>query len=302
MILLSIGFSKENREIYDRLNELCLYLKEKGVNIALYESKISNMNYIKCVLKETEKDIKVFDTFSEMFYVYVANLIYEYIVNQYESTIIERILKNDYDFLSNEDAQLIKEKCIMVLNGTGIFSADSVSFVINRKNSILKIIEEYLDENKELIIDGFITFRLRNFESDLKYIVEKITEEYIIEKEYSEFIKLLKYFVDVQDSRYDVVNIVIQRDGSYLIHDNKLNNITSEFFEDFGTEVKIDATIHDMLISALITYAPKNIIIHGIENSISQETIETIKNIFSDRLTVCSGCEFCTSTNNIILT
>ncbi|CDF58478.1 putative sporulation protein YtxC [Thermobrachium celere] len=302
MILLSIGFSKDNREIYDRLSELCLYFKDKGVNIALYENKVSNMNYIKCVLKETERDIKIFDSFSEMFYVYVANLIYEYIVNQYESVIIEKILKNDYDFLSHEDAKLIKEKCVMALNGTGIFSADSVSFVINRKNTILKIIEEYLDENKELIIDGFITFRLRNFESDLKYIVEKITEEYIIEKEYSEFIKLLKYFVDVQESRYDVINVVIQRDGNYLIHDNKYNNITSEFFEDFGTEIKIDATIHDMLISALITYAPKNIIIHGIENSTSQETIETIKNIFCDRLTVCSGCELCTSTNNIILT
>lgn len=302
MILLSIGFSKDNKEFYDRLNELCQYFKEKGVNIALCENKVSNMNYIKCVLKETEKDIKVFDSFSEMFYIYVSNLIYEYIVNYYDSISIEKIIKNNYDFLSNEDAEIIKEKCIMALNGTGIFTQDGIQLIINRKNTILKLIEEYLDENKELIIDGFITFRLRNFSNDLKNIVEKITEEYIIEKEYSEFIKLLKYFVDIQESKYEVVNVIIQKDGNYLIYDKQYKNITSDFFEDFSSDIKIDATIHDMLISALITFAPQNIVIHGVENSKSQETIETIKNIFSDRLKICSGCEICKSINNIILT
>lgn len=229
MILLSVGFSKNNRDIYDRLDELCLYFREKGINICLCENRLSNMNYIKCVLKETEKDIKCFDGYSDMFYIYVSNVIYEYIVNQYDSETIESILKNNYDFLTSEDIENIKEKCILALNGMGIFSTESLSLVINRKNSILKLIEEYLEENKELIIDGFITFRLRSLISQLKSIVEKIVEDFVVEKEYSEFIKLLKYFVDIQDSKYEVVNIFIQKNGEYLIKDIEYKDITKQF-------------------------------------------------------------------------
>lgn len=302
MILLTVGFSKKNRDIYDRLDELCMYFREKGVNIAIYDNRVSDMNYIKCVLKETEKDMKAFEEYSDMFYIYAANVIYEYIVNNYEAEQIEHMLSKNYDYLTNEDIDLIKDRCIMSLNGMGMFTADNLSLIISRKNTILKTIEDYLEENKELIIDGFITFRLRALSNQLKMIVDRMVEEFIVEKEYSEFIKLLKYFVDIQDSKYQLINVFIQNTGEYQIKDEQFMDITKEFFEDFNIDIKIDATIHDMLLSALITYAPKKIVIHGVENTVSQETIDTIQNIFADRLTLCKGCDFCKSINNVILT
>ncbi len=38
----------------------------------------------------------------------------------------------------------------------------------------------------------------------------------MVEKEYNEFIKLLKYFVDVQENKIDEVNIIIDKLGNYI--------------------------------------------------------------------------------------
>jgi hypothetical protein len=54
-----------------------------------------------------------------------------------------------------------------------------------------------------------------------------------------------------------------------------------------------DASRQDMLISALITNAPKKISIHGIENDKVNELVETIKSIFLERIFICPGCVRC---------
>ena len=51
----------------------------------------------------------------------------------------------------------------------------------------------------------------------------------------------------------------------------------------------------DIIISGLITNAPKQIIIHHKENCINSEFIETIVNVFEDRVFYCAGCSSCTS-------
>lgn len=296
MILLSVGYSKKNRDIYDKFKELCKFFKDKEINIAMAESDVGNMHYLKCILKDTENDIKLFDNCRELFYSYCSNAIYDFISTEYITELLEKLLMENYNYLSCNDLGVIKQRCIEIVAGSGIFSTQGLLYSINCKNNIIKKIDEYLQESIEIILDGFITFRLKDLNEELTGLVEKTIEDYVIEKEYSEFIKLLKYFVDIQESKYDIVNVIINPSGDYVIEDGNLNNITEEFFADFNIDnIKGEVNKHDILVSALITCAPNRIIVHGMINAQNQEVMETIKNIFMDRLTFCTGCDTCQS-------
>lgn len=294
MILLSIGYNKKSRDIYSGLSDLCRFFKDKGMNIAIVENDIGNMHNIKCILRDSENDIKLFDDYRDMFYLYASNIIYDFISKEYELSLIDKIIKENYSYLNSEDLNEIKKRCMSVIMGLGVFNAENILTTINRKNSMIKKIEEFLQESSEIILDGFITFRLKEMNTELKVIVDGVVEEYVLEKEYSEFIKLLKYFVEIQESKYDLINIIINEKGEYIIEDEKGGNITKEFFEDFDIDnLKGEINKHDMLISALITCAPKKIIVHGVENAQCEETIETIKSIFLDKLNFCAICDMC---------
>ena len=294
MILLSIGYSKGSDDICSKITEMCRTFKEKGINIAIVENDIGNMHYIKCILRDTDGDIKLFEESRELFYTCSSNIIYDFISYEYEIEMIEKLIKENYNYMTDEDGDEIKKRCLSIIVGSGLFTAGDLIVSINRKNSTLKKIEEYLSENNEIILDGFITFRLKELKDELTGIIDRVVEEYVVEKEYSEFIKLLKYFVDIQDSRYDTVNIFISPGGEYRIEDGLNNNITKEFFEDFNEEnIKGEINKHDMLVSALITCAPKSVIIHGVQNAECEEAIDTIKSIFLDKLSFCTGCDRC---------
>jgi putative sporulation protein YtxC len=296
LILLSVGHSKNSRDIYDKFKELCVFLKEKSINVAIVESDIGTMHYIKCVLRDTEKDINAFEGVRDLFYTYCSNIIYDFISHEYEVELIEKLIKQNYNYLDSADLQQIKDRCTGLIMGTGMFTTQGLLYSINYRNSILQKIDDYLQESNELILDGFITFRLRGISDDLNNIIDKVAEDYVLEKEYSEFIKLLKYFVDIQESKYELVNIYIDEIGNYLVKDEHSTDITEELFEDFNLEnAKGEVSKDDLLISALITSAPQKILIHGIENVKCQESIDTLKSIFVEKLTFCTGCETCRS-------
>ncbi|WP_249175406.1 putative sporulation protein YtxC, partial [Clostridium tyrobutyricum] len=82
-------------------------------------------------------------------------------------------------------------------------------YCINKKNNILEEIIDCMRESNNINIEGFISFRMKNTLSDLKNIIDKVVEKYMVEKEYDDFIKLLKYFVEIQESKIEYMDIVI---------------------------------------------------------------------------------------------
>lgn len=162
-------------------------------------------------------------------------------------------------------------------------------------------IQECIEENEEINLKGFITFRIREFKEDLESAVNKVAEKYMVEKEYDEFIKLLKYFVGVQESKIDEINIIIKKNGEYIIRDDKNKDIMSEMLSEL-TDTKYNGSVstEDLIISGLITYAPEKIIIHHVDNCINKEIIETIKKVFEDRVEFCDKCSKCSRIRNTL--
>lgn len=294
LLLLSIGYTNTRNDMYYKFTQLCSYLKEKRVDAAIVESSEANINYIKCLLKETKENLDLFDECKDFFYAYASNIIYEFISSEYEEKNIKKIVEDSYYYLETKEKTEIIKRCNSLISGKETFGTGSLISSISCKNSVIKKIQDYLDNNKEIHIDGFVRFRLKEIMKELTIIVDKVVEDYVVEREYSEFIKLLKYFVDIQESKYEVINIFVDKRGNYQIINDDNKDISEEFFEDFKFDLKNDITeTEDILISALITCSPLKIIVHGFENIKSKECVETLMNIFGEKMILCNGCEKC---------
>jgi len=141
----------------------------------------------------------------------------------------------------------------------------------------------------QINISGFLTFRTKELNVDLECIADKVVEEYMVEKEYNEFIKLLKYFVEIQESKVDEVNILIEKNGDYYLRDENGNDLVGNMITEL-TDVKFDSkeSQEELIISTMITSAPKKIIIHCAEHCKNKELLQTISKVFGERVHFCN--------------
>ena len=123
----------------------------------------------------------------------------------------------------------------------------------------LKRIMEHLESSNELVLEGFIRFRMKDFQHELEEAVDRAVDDLLIEKEYSEFIKLLRYFVEIQEPKVEEVHVMMGEDEKYTLLDSSLRVINNDLLEDLAREITDKEISHDdLLISSLITIAPKN--------------------------------------------
>ena len=68
------------------------------------------------------------------------------------------------------------------------------------------------------------------------------------------------------------------------------DNYIEYYLEDMLFE-EID--LDDVLVSILVTIAPRRIVIHENNPLPSKESVTMIRNVFQDRIVTCQGCERC---------
>ena len=289
MLVMKIVHNDEIDLVHE-LQELREILKKKNITIGLVESGEGSSHLIKVMCNEECYNEKI----KRMIYLYISNILYNIVIEKYRKKDLFNFLTETYFFLKQEEILEVEEMIMKVLRSEENLKDEKMIFCISKINSIIEKIKTCLEENEEINIKGFITFRMKELREDIEEIIDKVVEEYMVEKEYKEFVKLLKYFVDIQESKIEKINIYIHEGGGYELKDGYGNDIFNEFMKELS-QCKIDteAKIEDIIISGLITNAPKQVIIHHKENCLNAEFIETIVNVFGDRVFYCTGCTNC---------
>ncbi len=237
------------------------------------------------------KDCSV-DEFINTFKQYCAIAIADYIVDGLEGKIVNKILQNNYSFVSKDEREFILQQFYKFIENE--YDDNAISSKVNRKAKILYKLMDFLEFNSTINIVGFIKFRLKNYFDDLNDILDRAIEEYVMEKEYKEFIKLLRYFVNIQEPKIELLNIIVDKDGKYHLHDENFKVIDDKYIRELSDDLEDNnLSRDDMLISSLITMAPKRIIIHYAKNIKNNEIIETIENIFQEKVIICNSFKIC---------
>ena len=154
------------------------------------------------------------------------------------------------------------------------------------KDNIFNIVYEHIYKNNYINIDGFIKFRIKSCLNDINKICNKGIEEYLIKKNKDEFISSLRYFVEVQEERIDLLKIHILKNGSFVFYD-KNDNILENDKDTTNIVIRENFNYEDLLISTLLTWCPREMVIYDdLENNLSKDIIETVKSIFDYRVIV----------------
>lgn len=302
MHLLSITINEKKENVENIVEKLLSNYKsqEVSINSVIVENGTYQTIhfYIDDSLFANRK--KSILNFVNYFKHYVAIVIADYIVDVLEIKMIDKILKNDYYFLNPTERKFILEQLNKFLEYEFYDKRVDVPYKVNRKAKILYKLMNFLDEEDAVNIDGFVKFRLQNYFEELIEILDKAIEEYMMEKEYKEFIKLLRYFVNIQEPKIELMNIVVDKEGKYHFYDENLKVINDRCLKDLAYDLADNnLSYDDLLISSLITIAPKKIVIHYINNIKNNEIIETIKNIFDERVYICNNCRICNLNKDI---
>ncbi|MBM6821042.1 putative sporulation protein YtxC, partial [Clostridium saudiense] len=133
------------------------------------------------------------------------------VIEKYRKKELFNFLTETYFFLKHDEIIEVEDMIMKVLRSEENLKDEKMIYCISKINSIIEKIKTCLEENEEINIKGFITFRMKELREDIEDIVDKVVEEYMVEKEYKEFVKLLKYFVDIQLNILNKNTIIINK-------------------------------------------------------------------------------------------
>ena len=289
MLVLKLVYNRELNFLKE-IHELRTILKRKDIIIGIVESMEQDNHIIKLLCDDEIYTEKVRESIN----LYMSNVLYKVVVSEYRKREMFDFIRENYFFLKQEEIIEVEDNIINILLFEENIKSDNIIFCMNKMNLIIEKIKILLEENSEINIDGFIRFRMKELREDIDSIVNNIIESYMVEKEYQEFVKLLKYFVDIQDSKIEEVNIIINESGNYIIKDKYGEDIFIEFVKELtDNKIDLDTKMEDIIISGLITNSPKILKIHGKEYCNNKEFLETISKVFESRVIYCKQCEFC---------
>ncbi len=187
-----------------------------------------------------------------------------------------KLLKQDYYFLSEKEQCDILVKALKRLWYGTTGQKNEVSLC---KIDVKQRLTDMLTQNEAdtVMLEGFMRFRMKDYLEIWERELAQCVEEYVRKREYVEFVEILRLFVKIRIPRVRQVHICVDGNGQYLLLDDRLCLLKSQY-----TSQGMDRD--DALLSALVNMAPLSIVVHNKDRFIDARIIETIKDVFGQRV------------------
>lgn len=260
----------------------------RGVNISVRESVTGDLLVFRCEIPRAFEPVsgEIMSGLKDA----VASGLSHVIIDEYERVLVERLIEDNYGFLSERDREALRRKVIQRLSGREGHLSSSKGFgeKNRRKSRVWARLAEYLEKEDEIVLEGFITFRLKDYLEELFDVVEETAQDYLTEREYREFLKLLRHFMERQNDSVCEINVV--RAGEvYQILDQNMVPVEGEVGRFLKNPPRgMDLGIDDLVVSAVVTLAPSSVVWHG--STEGSASFNLIKDLIEERLRVCPGC------------
>ena len=264
-MLKTICIKSNNNKINEYIIENIKSFKINNIYLSVHQFS----NYKNIILHYKGNDKKELNKFINKITTLLSNVIIKF----YNNYIMKNLIDTNYFYFSDFDKIKILDYCKE--------NCEEPHFNKNRKRIIKKLFKNYFLYNKKIILDGFVTFSIREYTKLLDTIVDQSVNNYLIEKEYIEFIDLLKCYINSEPSQAEKIYLIYNQQNSAL-YDEKGNSICidntlkSKYLSD------INFSNNDYCLNTLLTLLPKELIIYS--NSNKDEFLTTLELIFGERI------------------
>ena len=193
---------------------------------------------------------------------FVADILSYLIIDELEEDFLSNIIQQNYCYFDLCDRKKILNYCF------DLFSEDYTNYFDKKFSYINNEFYLYLKEHKSIVLTGFINFRLKKYFCILDDVVDEAVNSFIIEKEYLEFVSLLKLYINSQAPKTNVVHLIYRKDNPLLLDEHK--NV-----------IPFDDSIYQAKYLSDISFSKNDFILN------------TLILIFENKIQVCSDCNIC---------
>ena len=229
---------------------------------------------------------------TELFFNKLATIFSYMVIDYFESDIIKNILTSNYFYFDNTELSKIMNLCNENL------CDDEFSFQ-NRQLTLFNAFYDYITANRSIVLSGFINFRLFEYRKLLEDLVDLSVNEFIIEREYLEFISLLKLYINSQNSTNTTIHIVCNDFDTFLLNENleiidiDKDCLNAKYLSD------VSFSNNDYILNTLLNILPNKIYIHLVSPTNNLDFINTLQLVFENRIEICNDCNICNLYKNL---
>lgn len=275
----------------------------KTNNNAILEYLLDKLDYLE--LEEVKYSKNKFKIYSNIIVHYIgekisffdeklSSIITDIILKFYKEKMIKKIINFDYFYFEEYEKKIIIQNCCEIIESS------EYEQISKEKEYIHEAVLQYVIENKSMILEGFVNFRIKEYIKYLDSIVDIAVNKYIIEKEYNEFISLLRMYINSKKSNIKNLHLIYGKSELTILDENK--NIVPLCKEIYNAKFLSDIIFseNDYALNTLLTLLPQRIEIHLLDSE--DEFIKTVKLIFEDRVYICRECNICRTYKMIKMT
>jgi len=217
----------------------------------------------------------------DAFFYELSNLLTECVFIFYKDILVSRILNYHYFYFDDLERKQIASLCI---DSQEDFHVVWPHFLT------------YLLEHKCILLDGFVNFRLGDYQKKLEERLDECVSQFVVDREYNEFIDLLHMYIHSKPAETDMLHLIYANGESVLV--DKHRKVVSVSDNTFSAKYLSDITFssNDFALNSLLSLLPSHLEIHLMDEE--DEFIHTLQLIFEDRVSICRNCPLCQSYRN----
>lgn len=220
----------------------------------------------------------------DTFHAYLCDILTKCIIFFYERKLIKNLIEYNYFYFNDSEKQTILDNCMDLFNEMDNYE--------EKYHAIYSALDSYLLEHHSLVLTGFVNFRLKKYRDILDYNTDLSVNNFLIEREYHEFIDILHLYVNSKESVVNTVHLVYSNKDAILLDGNKdlipidTSLLNAKYLSD------ISFSSNDYCLNTLLNILPQKLHIHLV-NGYEDEFITTLKLIFDKRVSICTDCDIC---------
>ena len=210
----------------------------------------------------------------------ISDLLTCLIFDNFEYDLLKKVSLQNYFYFDSLEINNVLQICEDILCDSDDFSFE------NRYNILFDSLYSHISSNNKLYLNGFLFFQNKKYFKFLEDTVDLAVNKFIIEREYLEFISLLKIYINSHSSSTGLVSLYYNPSKPTLFDEN--NNIIDVKDDAFDMKYLSDISFssNDYILNALLTLIPKKLIVH-LSNGFKDDFINTLSLIFENRITIC---------------
>lgn len=203
---------------------------------------------------------------------------------------ISKMIQTSPNYLSKDELDTIRQSVTEQLE-TSAWECANVVYS-NRREKIAAQISCHLKENQHLAVDGFSRFRLKTYRQTLAICVEEAIHTHLLNRRCTEFIELLRTFVQLQIPKIPLVHVIHKDKNQFDVVKVDGTPILDREMEPSLMEIAEPPSSHgDYMMSVLLSMTPERIMLHT--SSPAENVIQTLVKVFEGRIMICDGCSKC---------